>query len=248
MKTKTPKHKLQQPSPPMAPPFRTYNPRMTVQESLRTYIEKHGLKAGALLPSETELAALLGVSRNSLREGIKALESIGILEPRHGVGIFVKAFSFEALLENLPYGLGTSLRQIEEVIDIRRALEVGLIDKTIEIITEEDIAELRLTVEKMRQRAERGEAFPEEDKHFHHLLFRCQGNQILLRLIEVFWLAFYKASDFAKLNNPAPMQTWLDHVVIVDALEARDVEAARKHLSQHYTGINHVLNMTDLFH
>ncbi len=93
-------------------------------------------------------------------------------------------------------GSAAPLRQIEEVIAIRRALEIGLIDKTLERIGEDDIKELRDTLEKMRQRAERGEGFPEEDRHFHQLLFRCQDNEVLLWLIEVFWLAFYKASDF----------------------------------------------------
>ncbi|SPU70137.1 GntR family transcriptional regulator [Brucella neotomae] len=65
-----------------------------------------------------------------MREAIKALESVGVLESRRGIGVFVKAFSFEPLLENLAYGLGGALRQIEEVIAIRRALEIGLIDKT----------------------------------------------------------------------------------------------------------------------
>ena len=63
----------------------------------------------------------------------------------------------------------------------------------------------------MRGRAERNESFAEEDQQFHHLLFRCQNNRMLTRLIEVFWIAFYKASNFANLGNPDPMQTWRDH-------------------------------------
>ncbi|WP_411507168.1 FadR/GntR family transcriptional regulator [Brucella anthropi] len=214
---------------------------VTVQESLRGYIEDNGLKAGAPLPPEGELAAQLGVSRNSVREAIKALESVGVLESRRGIGVFVKAFSFEPLLENLAYGLGDALRQIEEVTAIRRALEVGLIDKTLELIGEDDIRELRDTLEKMHRRAKRGEGFPEEDRHFHQLLFRCQGNEMLLRLIEVFWLAFYKASNFMNLENIDPLATWRDHVAIVDAIEAGDVVAVRKQLDRHYTGINHVI-------
>ena len=81
------------------------------------------LAAGAPLPPEGELAQQLGVSRNSVREGVKALESLGILEMRRGVGVFVKAFSFEPLLANLTYGLGDALTQIADVIAVRRALE-----------------------------------------------------------------------------------------------------------------------------
>lgn len=214
---------------------------VSVQESLRAYIEDNHLDAGAPLPPEGELATQLGVSRNSVREGIKALESVGVLESRRGIGVFVKAFSFEPLLENLAYGLGGALKQIEEVIIIRRTLEVGLIEQTIALIGPSDIRELRETCDKMKARAERGESFPDEDRYFHQLLFRCQKNEVLLRLIEVFWLAFYKASDFVNLENADPIQTWRDHAAIVDAVEARDLAAAKDRLANHYAGINRVI-------
>ncbi|KQV81446.1 FadR/GntR family transcriptional regulator [Rhizobium sp. Root1220] len=214
---------------------------VSVQESLRAYIEDNDIAPGTLLPAEAELATQLGVSRNSLREGIKALESLGVLETRRGVGIFVKAFSFEPLLDNLAYGLGGALRQIEEVIEIRRTLEVGLIGKTIEVISDEDIAELRATVNRMRTHAERGETFAKDDQLFHRLLFRCQHNETLVRLIDVFWLAFYKASDFVNLENIDPMATWRDHAAIVDAIETKDLEEARRRLDRHYEGIARVI-------
>lgn len=214
---------------------------ISVQESLRDYIDQNDLGPGAPLPPEGELAQQLGVSRNSVREGIKALESVGILETRRGIGVFVKAFSFEPLLDNLAYGLGSALKQIEEVIIIRRTLEVGLIDKTVELIGPDDLRELRETLAKMKAHAERGESFPEEDRHFHRLLFRNQDNEVLSRLLEVFWLAFRKASDFVSLDNSDPMRTWRDHAAIVDAIERRDVAAARDRLDAHYAGINRVI-------
>jgi DNA-binding FadR family transcriptional regulator len=215
---------------------------VTVQESLRDYIESNGLKAGDPLPPETFLAQQLGVGRNSVREAIKALESLGILETRRGVGVFVKEFSFQPLLDNLAYGLGDSLRDIEELREIRRVLETGLIGKTIAQISEADIAELRAVTERMRQRAERNESFVEEDQQFHELLFRCQNNRMLNGLIEVFWRAFYKASDFANLTNADPLSTWRDHHEIVEAIVARDVEKARTRLDEHYEGIKQVID------
>lgn len=214
---------------------------VTVQESLRDYIESNGLKAGAALPPETYLAQQLGVGRNSVREAIKALESLGILETRRGIGVFVKEFSFQPLLDNLAYGLGDSLRDIEELREIRRVLETGLIGKTIDMIPEADVAELREVTQRMRERAERNESFAEEDQQFHELLFRCQNNRMLTGLIEVFWRAFYKASDFANLTNADPLATWRDHHEIVEAIVARDVEKARTRLDEHYQGIMQVI-------
>jgi DNA-binding FadR family transcriptional regulator len=216
---------------------------ISVQESLRRYIEDNSLKAGDPLPPESFLAQQLGVGRNSVREAIKALESLGVLETRRGVGIFVKEFSFQPLLDNLAYGLQASLRDVEELREIRRVLETGLIDKTIEMISPEDIAALRAVTKRMRERAERNESFAEEDQQFHQLLFRCQQNNMLSALIDIFWTAFYKASNFADLDNPTPLATWKDHHEIVEAVAAKDVDRARRRLAEHYSGIQQVIAM-----
>jgi DNA-binding FadR family transcriptional regulator len=213
----------------------------SVQESLRNYIRDNELKAGAPLPPEGELARQLGVSRNSVREAIKALESLGVLETRRGIGVFVKEFSFQPLLDNLAYGLSDMLRDVEELREIRRVLETGLIHKTIAMISDEEVAELRKITAIMRDRAERGESFAEEDQRFHELLFRCQNNRMLSELIAIFWRAFYKASDFTNLENPDPVATWRDHHEIVEAVAARDVERARRRLDDHYASLSEVV-------
>lgn len=217
---------------------------LTVQESLRSYIFDNGLQAGAPLPPEGLLAQRLGIGRNSVREAIKALESIGVLETRRGIGVFVKEFSFQPLLDNLAYGLGDTLRDVEELLEIRRVLETGLIERTVTGIGNEDLKELRQLTAKMRARAEQGESFPQEDRDFHELLFRCQNNRMLTRLIDVFWQAFYKATGFASLESADPMSTWQDHHAIVEAVASRDVDAARKRLVDHYAGILQVLQQS----
>jgi len=216
---------------------------VSVQESLRGYIDENHLKAGDPLPPESFLARQLGVGRNSVREAIKALESVGVLETRRGVGVFVKEFSFQPLLDNLAYGLQPSLRDVEELREIRRVLETGLIDKTIDMISPEDIEALRAVTGRMRVRAERSESFAAEDQQFHQLLFRCQHNTMLSALIDIFWTAFYKASNFANLENPTPLATWSDHHEIVEAVAAKDVERARRRLAEHYNGIQQVIAM-----
>lgn len=216
---------------------------VSVQENLRAFILDNELGAGAALPPESFLAKQLGVSRNSVREAIKALESLGILETRRGIGVFVREFSFAPLLDNLAYGLGDRLRDVDELREIRRVLEVGLIDRIIGEISEADIAALREVTERMRAKAARSQSFAAEDQEFHQLLFRCHGNRTLTGLIDVFWQAFYKASDFANLTNENPMATWRDHHEIVEAIAARDVEGARRRLDAHYHGIQNVLEM-----
>lgn len=226
---------------PIQPLERPQLLHVSAQESLRAFIMDNSLRAGDPLPAEAALAQQLGIGRNSMREAIKGLESVGVLETRRGIGVFVKEFSFQPLLENLAYGLQDSLRDVDELRDIRRVLETGLIDRTIALIDDEDIAALRDVTERMRIRAERNESFADEDQEFHQLLFRCQGNRMLSALLDIFWDAFYKASGFANLKNPAPLDTWRDHRDIVDAVAARDVTTARARLDAHYRGIQDVV-------
>ncbi|MBM3521781.1 MAG: FadR family transcriptional regulator [Alphaproteobacteria bacterium] len=211
---------------------------VSVQDSLKRYIAENALKGGDMLPAEAMLARSLGVSRNSVREAVKALESLGMLETRRGIGVFVRAFSLDALIDNLPYALGQSLRDIEEIIEIRTTLEVALVERAIVRITDEDVAELRAILAEMRARAERGESFAQADQAFHSVLFRGLGNRMLSRMIEVFWLAFRRVAEFIDTENPDPMQTFRDHEAIVDAVARRDAPRARERLAQHYQGIS----------
>jgi len=208
-----------------------------VQTAIKDYIQHHYLKPNDALPSEGELAKSLQVSRNSVREAVKALESMGILETRRGSGIFVKAFSFEPLLNNLPYGLMGDINDIAELLDIRRILELAKIEAAIDRLTKDQLADFATILEKMKQRAERKESFPEEDREFHCLLFQNLGNGILLGLIDIFWVAVRKASEHLPFGDPTPMKTYEDHVEIVEALKAKDIERARAALDQHYEGI-----------
>ena len=210
---------------------------ISVQESVKAYIEDNKLAAGDALPPEGVLAQQLGVSRNSMREALRALESVGVLETRRGVGVFVKQFSFDPLLDHLAYGLRGTLEELDELCEIRRVLESALIEKTIKVIGDDDMAALRAVTERMRLRAERNENFKEEDQEFHQLLFRCHHSQMILKLLDVFWMAFHKASGWVDLYTRTPLRTWQDHHNIVEAIAARDVAAAREQLDIHYHGI-----------
>jgi DNA-binding FadR family transcriptional regulator len=212
-----------------------------VQDNLRAFISDNGLRAGDSLPAEGDLAQSLGVSRNSVREAVKALESVGVLESRRGIGVFVKPFSFDPLLDNLAYGLGDSLAHIEHVLEVRRAIEVGLIDKALRLMGQDDHRALRECVDAMGAQAARGESFPDEDRRFHLLLFRCLDNAVLDHLIALFWATFHKISNFVNLRNSDPFATWRDHVAIVEAVTSGNVADARRRLDQHYAGILRVI-------
>ena len=223
--------------PPLKPLTRQRLLYQSVQDALRAFILDNKLRAGDPLPTETDFARQLGVSRNSVREAVKAMESLGILETRRGSGLFVRAFSFDPLLENLSYGLLFDLRELAELLEIRRVLETGLIGAAMQAMSPAARADLNAVVTAMGERARRGESFPEEDRRFHQVLFAPLGNQTLLKLLDVFWLTFSEASRHVDLLNPYVVPTYQDHAAIAAAVAAGDVEEARAALDHHYAGL-----------
>ena len=106
-----------------------------VQEAIKEYIITNRLEAGDALPPEGELATQLGISRNSVREGVKALQVLGVVDSRVGSGMFVRPFSFDPIFENLPDSLIVDLGMVEDMLEQRRVLDLGIAADLIEAVT-----------------------------------------------------------------------------------------------------------------
>ena len=123
-----------------------------IQNHIKDYIIENELKAGDPLPSEGRIAENMGVSRNSVREAAKALQSLGIIEARKGEGLFVREWNLDPVLETLNYGMRISGRTLQELYQIRVWLEVSVIDIVIAKITDQELLELDIRdVETMEQ-------------------------------------------------------------------------------------------------
>jgi DNA-binding FadR family transcriptional regulator len=207
----------------------------TVQDEIRHYIIRHALRPGDPLKPEAELARLFGVSRNSVREAVKALESTGVLETRRGSGVYIKDFSFAPLLENLPYGLMQGPRALGELVALRKALESAMIADAMLALTPASVAALRQVLAVMLARAERKEGFAEQDREFHRLLFADLGNEMLLQLFDLFWVAYHRAAP--TVPHREPVEIYRNHEAILDAVLSGDPERARDAVRQHYVGI-----------
>jgi len=204
-----------------------------VKQSILEYVRQNALQPGTAIPSEKELGQRLGVSRNSVREAVQALVSLGVLETRQGSGIYVRPFTLDPLLDGLQYQFVGSLREIGEFLEVRLVLELGMTGEVIQRITDAELETLDGVVEHMRITAERSEGCPEADGEFHHLLFEPVGNGFLLQLLDMFWVVFRKASETLE-DGTAAFSVYEDHVAILAAVRAGDVEAARQAIRRHY--------------
>lgn len=213
-----------------------------VQDEVKSYIIEHALVPGDALPPETELAEQLGVSRNSVREAVKSLETLGIVEAKTGAGLFVRNFSFDPLLENLAYGLMFDLQDLADLLEVRFHIEHSMIDQAVTAATDEQIAELRVILQRMADALIAGESYADEDRHFHRALWANVNNRSVGKIVDIFWMVFAQARRRAAIPaNPDHQEIYQWHVAIVDALAARDADAARIAMVRHYGNIQTLL-------
>lgn len=213
----------------------------SVQEALKAYVMDNELRPGDPLPAESELARQLGVSRSSVREAVKALETLGMFESRRGSGLYVGSFSFDPLVESLPYGLMIDSQDIAELLDVRCTLELALVERFIERKSPAQVAALEIVLKSFEAVARAKEPIDGPDQAFHQHLAENLGNRVLMRLIDVFWRSYNRASQQIDLVNLDPVSTYADHVAIFEAFVAGDVSATKATIDRHYDGIRTLL-------
>ena len=211
--------------------------RPPLNEAIRNYIKQyileHDLKPGDAFLTETELARELEVGRSSVREGVKALQSLGIIEVRRGGGLYVREYNFDPVLEILGYGMRFDTHTLLEFLQIRMWLETAVIRDAIQHVTDEDIQQLEEIIEPWRKQVEAGTAdkdiIKDWDQSFHRALYEPLGNETVVKLIDVFWIAF---GEFGGDYRNEPEVDLEDHVRIMEAVKSRDPEAAREAVRQ----------------
>jgi DNA-binding FadR family transcriptional regulator len=208
------------------------------QEEIKSYIIAHALRPGDALPPETDLSQQLNISRNSVREAVKSLETLGVLEARPGAGLFVCDFSFEPLLNHLGYGMLFDLKHLSELLEVRGCIECGMVPRVVAAVTPAQVGRLRAVMDRMRDEAKLGRYSAGDDRLFHQLLYANVNNAVVGKLLDVFWVAFQQAQARADLPKPAdPMDTYRRHMAILQPLEKKNVQAMQTAMARHYTGI-----------
>ncbi len=147
---------------------------------VRTYILQNDLKPGDLLPTEQTLCDMLGVSRNVLREAIKAMELMGMVSAQAGRGTVLLSFNLDFVFQNVIFADAQENENvISNMLDIRKKLELGYMYEAFRTLQEEDIIKLRQIMTAIEQKYETEGFFHQEDRDFHMLLFSRIENTAL---------------------------------------------------------------------
>jgi GntR family transcriptional repressor for pyruvate dehydrogenase complex len=205
---------------------------------LRSMIADGRFAPGQRLPPEKELGDVLGVSRNSLREAVTALQVMGILDVRRGDGTFVTALGAEALAEALGFVLDLHQgRSILEIFEIRRLLEPHAAARAAEQIDPPALADLMATLGQVGP----GTAVEDLVRHdlaFHHAIAVAGGNALLAGLLDALAGPTVRARVWRGMTQTGAVdRTLAEHGAILDAITMHDGELARSLTVAHIRGV-----------
>lgn len=161
--------------------------------SLKRYVVAEGLKPGAQLPSERDLCAFLGISRNVVREALRTLVAEGYVSKEPGKGAFLRAFDLKRLESELHEGL-PQREQGRDLREVRVALEVGAMSFVVRRISADDLGRLRQLVAGMEDLYAAGKPLRPLDREFHETLILATHNPAMAELRETLFRALRMTS------------------------------------------------------
>ena len=212
-----------------------------VAEQIRKLISDGKLQPGDLLPPERELAAKLGVGRSSIRDAVRTLEVMGILEPRQGHGTVVRDLSTDALVVPLASVLTRKREMVQELLDVRRMIEPGLAARAARNATREETAHMKEILARHEAKLRRGEQAVDEDDEFHYAIALAARNSVVLRVLDVL-MDLLRESRSRSLQVPGrPRRSFDGHRRILRAIERRDADAAEAAVKKHLKEIEEIV-------
>ena len=212
-----------------------------VAEQIRKLIASGVFHPGDKLPSERELVARLGVGRSSIRDAVRTLEAMGILEPRQGHGTVVRDFSADALVVPLASALNRKRQLISELLDVRRMIEPALAARAAQRGTDEEIAHLADVLRRQEEKLRQGESGIDEDREFHYAIALAAHNTVVPRVLDALMDLLRESRAQALQVKGRPEQSFAGHRRILRAIERRDAKAAEAAVHKHLAEIERVV-------
>lgn len=212
-----------------------------IVSKIKILIEEGRLKSGDQLPPERELSDVFKVSRSSLREALRALESEGFLECRQGDGTYVARKPIELLVKPLATAILTEKDAQLELFEIRRLIEPQLAFMAAERATSDDITRLEEILDSQAAEVGRGGTAIDIDKDFHYALAEATKNKTILRVMDNLMDAIEESRDRDLQVEGRPEKSLSYHRIVLNALKAKDRELAATAMREHLEDIESIL-------
>lgn len=201
----------------------------------------HELKPGDMLPPERELAAMFKVSRSSIRDAVRRLEAMGLVQPRQGAGTVVGDFSAASLASNLTSVLLQKRRLVGELLEVRQIMEPPLAARAATHSTPEALAKLEAILRRQEEKVRRGELTIEEDSEFHYAIVQAADNSVILKIMDVLMDLLRETRERSLQVEGRLEKSYAGHVRILAALKRRDAAATEKAMRHHLQDIKTIV-------
>lgn len=208
-----------------------------IQHVVKSYIIDHRFRPGDPLPGEGELARQLGISRPSLREAMKVLQTIGVIETRHGSGTYVGALSLDAVADGIGFQVHLADQrddappeELLDLMDLREAIEKHLIRRVAGRHTGPQIARMRALNDAIARASVRPEEASNLDSELHMLFYEPLCSRMKSEFVQVFLRVSSAAPGCVHAAGSAMTG---DHAAIIDALAAGNRDAAEAAMTMH---------------
>lgn len=199
---------------------------MQVIEELRQVIITNKLKPGDTIPTENELIESLNVSKSSVREAIKMLEAVGVVEIKRGCGTILSESSSKGFVNVLFYQLLMQTGTKKELANFRKMIEIAYTEMAALTITDIEIEELEKNLIEFETKVLNKEISSDDDIQFHRLILRATHNSFIINLGEAIFSLFKEGIEKALEKNA--VHALNDHRLILKAIKNKNMEDIRK--------------------
>ena len=224
----------------MAPIKKTRIPE-EIADRVRRLIVDRTFRPGQALPSERVLARRFGVSRGSIRDALRTLETVGLLEARHGQGTFPRELSVDRLVTPIASVITFQRDLQEELMDVRRMFEPAVARAAASRVTDDDLAEMERVLDAQRRKLKTGQSAIGEDTAFHAVLARATRNRVAVRIMETLNDLLIESRKLTLKQKGRPERSLSGHEAIVAAMRRRDPDAAARAMHAHIDQIADLL-------
>lgn len=199
------------------------------------------LRPGDKLPSERELAESLSVSRSSIRDAIRSLELMGMVEPRQGAGTIVRDVSASSVLNPLANALKRKEELMGELLDFRLMLEPPLASRAATHASPEEISEMEDILDRQTAKVRKGESTIAEDSEFHYSVALASGNSVVLKVLDILMDLLRETRERSLQIDGRPEKSLAGHRRILAAIKRHDAEAAKAAMRRHIEDVEEIV-------
>jgi GntR family transcriptional regulator, transcriptional repressor for pyruvate dehydrogenase complex len=225
--------------------FEAIRPRRRVYEEVASQIQRliadGKLQPGDRLPAERDLAETFRVSRSSVRDAIRTLELMGLLEPRQGEGTVVRDLTPDSLVIPIATVLLRKRELVGELLDVRKMLEPALAGRAAQRASAEDIDRLESILRRQEEKTRRGEPAVEEDSEFHYAIALAARNGVVRRVLDVLMDLLRESRARSLQVRGRPERSLAGHRRILRAIRRREPKAAEAAVRRHLEEIEGIL-------